>query len=163
MKRAREARRGDDAEAPRAATRDDARDATTTTDANDVGGAISGRRDGDGDGRRPERMARARREEMEANERERFRGARRRAAARETAQEKRVRLAKAYLERLREEQAAEDTDEDDGDEEGKNLDSHTRLAARLMEDAQRKSGHQRASIADRTTATKGAGEAVAGT
>ena len=54
-----------------------------------------------------------------------------------------MRLAKAYLERLRAEQAAEDTDEEEDEGEGKNLDSHTRLANRLLEEAQRKSGHQR--------------------
>lgn len=72
---------------------------------------------------------------------------------RETAQEKRIRLAKAYLERLRAEQAEEsDEDEKDGDDadgEKRHLDSHTRLAARLAEEAKRSSGHQRASVGDR--------------
>mmetsp|Transcript_5531 Transcript_5531/g.12265 ORF Transcript_5531/g.12265 Transcript_5531/m.12265 type:complete len:541 (-) Transcript_5531:110-1732(-) len=74
------------------------------------------------------------------------------ARARESAQEKRIRLAKAYLERLRQEQAEESEDEDEaGDEdgEGRHLDSHTRLAARLADEAQRKSGHQRAAVGDR--------------
>ena len=137
------------------ATRDEARDDDDDDGANAREGDFADDGDGDGDGDDRNGLARARREEMEANENasdsEQREAA---AAARETAQEKRVRLAKAYLERLREEQAAEDTDEDDGEEERKNLDSHTRLAARLMEDAQRKSGHQRASIADRTTATR---------
>lgn len=78
-------------------------------------------------------------------------------AERETAQEKRLRLAKAYLDRLRAEQAAEDSDEDDkddDDDEARNMDSHTRLAARLAEDAARKSGHQRAAVAKRIEAPK---------
>jgi len=70
--------------------------------------------------------------------------------ARETAQEKRIRLAKAYLERLREEAEAEDTEEEDEEAEGgRNLDSHARLSNMLMEDAQRKMGHQRMAVADR--------------
>ena len=78
-------------------------------------------------------------------------------AERETAQEKRLRLAKAYLDRLRAEQAAEDSDEgddEDEDDEARNMDSHTRLAARLAEDAARKSGHQRAAVAKRIEAPK---------
>ena len=71
------------------------------------------------------------------------------AEARETAQEKRIRLAKAYLERLREEAEAEDSEEEEDEGEGRNLDSHTRLSNKLMEDAQRKMGHQRLALADR--------------
>ena len=95
-------------------------------------------------------VARARREAMETEDgSDAEAAAEAEAAARETVQEKRIRLAKAYLERLREEAAAEDTDEEEEDGEGKNLDSHARLAGRLMVEAQKKSGHQREAIADR--------------
>ena len=61
-------------------------------------------------------------------------------------------MAKAYLERLRQEQAEEsdgEEGEEDEDGEARHLDSHTRLAARLADEAQRKSGHQRAAVGDR--------------
>ena len=107
-------------------------------------GVVGGAHDAEEESERADRagVARARREEMERTEEGSD------SEERETAQEKRVRLAKAYLERLRAEQAAEDTDEEEDEGEGKNLDSHTRLANRLLEDAQRKSGHQRAAVAD---------------
>jgi len=116
-------------------------------------GVVGGAHDAEEEDERADRagVARARREEMERAEE--GSDSEEKAAQRETAQEKRVRLAKAYLERLRAEQAEEDTDEEDDDREGKNLDSHTRLANRLLEDVQRKSGHQRAPVADRARAS----------
>jgi len=131
----------------------------------DVGGDDDEVRDGlDVSGDASEGLARTRRKESRGTAREDSDGEKEEedeedAAGRETAQEKRLRLAKAYLDRLREEQAAEDSDEDgDGggseDDEARNMDSHTRLAARLAEDAARKSGHQRAAVAKRIRAPK---------
>ena len=82
---------------------------------------------------------------------------------RETADEKRVRLARAYLEKLRREQALDASDDDDDDDLGggddddaskmekrrlKNLDSHDRLANKLAEEANEASGRHFREIAD---------------
>jgi ribosomal RNA-processing protein 9 len=70
-------------------------------------------------------------------------------AARETADEKRLRLAKSYLDKLRAEEAAAASEEEDEDDEDnlRNMDSHDRLANRLKDEALRVSGRVRREIA----------------
>jgi ribosomal RNA-processing protein 9 len=99
--------------------------------------------DGDGRARRAEGRGRGREEEESEEEIE------------ETADEKRLRLAKSYLDKLRAEEAEAggDSDEDDEDEEdARNMDSHDRLANRLKNEAMHKSGRVRREIARRVVA-----------
>ena len=72
----------------------------------------------------------------------------------ETADEKRLRLAKSYLDKLRAEEAEAGGDSDDAseDEENtdiRNMDSHDRLANRLKNEAMHRSGRVRREVAAR--------------
>ena len=100
--------------------------------------------DGDDRARRAEGRGRGREEEESEEEFE------------ETADEKRLRLAKSYLDKLRAEEAEAggDSDEDEEDEEDArgNMDSHDRLANRLKNEAMHKSGRVRREIARRVVA-----------
>ena len=103
--------------------------------------------DDDGDDRARRAEGRGREEEESEEEIE------------ETADEKRLRLAKSYLDKLRAEEAEAggDSDEDDEDEEdARNMDSHDRLANRLKNEAMHKSGRVRREIARRVVAPRGA-------
>jgi len=71
----------------------------------------------------------------------------------ETADEKRLRLAKSYLDKLRaeeEENASEEEEEDDDPHNNnvRNLDSHDRLADRLKNDAMERAGRARRQLAN---------------
>ena len=72
----------------------------------------------------------------------------------ETADEKRLRLAKSYLEKLRREEAEDGSgsDEDEDEDNIRNMDSHDRLANRLKNEAMAKSGRVRREIAHRVVA-----------
>ena len=99
--------------------------------------------DDDGDDRARRAEGRGREEEESEEEIE------------ETADEKRLRLAKSYLDKLRAEEAEAggDSDEDeDEDEDARNMDSHDRLANRLKNEAMHKSGRVRREIARRVVA-----------
>ena len=99
--------------------------------------------DDDGDDRARRAEGRGREEEESEEEIE------------ETADEKRLRLAKSYLDKLRAEEAEAggDSDEDeDEDEDARNMDSHDRLANRLKNEAMHKSGRVRREIARRVAA-----------
>lgn len=69
----------------------------------------------------------------------------------ETADEKRLRLAKSYLDKLRAEEAEAggDSDEDEDEDNIRNMDSHDRLANRLKNDAWQSSGRVRRELAHR--------------
>ena len=97
--------------------------------------------DDDGDDRARRAEGRGREEEESEEEIE------------ETADEKRLRLAKSYLDKLRAEEAEAggDSDEDE-DEDARNMDSHDRLANRLKNEAMHKSGRVRREIARRVVA-----------
>ena len=99
--------------------------------------------DDDGDDRARRAEGRGREEEESEEEIE------------ETADEKRLRLAKSYLDKLRAEEAEaggdSDSDEDE-DEDARNMDSHDRLANRLKNEAMHKSGRVRREIARRVAA-----------
>ena len=72
----------------------------------------------------------------------------------ETADEKRLRLAKSYLEKLRREEAEDGSgsEEEDDEDNIRNMDSHDRLANRLKNEAMAKSGRVRREIAHRVVA-----------
>ena len=79
--------------------------------------------------------------------------------AKETADEKRLRLAKSYLDKLRAEEAEAATDEDEDDEDNlRNMDSHDRLANRLKSEAMHRTGRVRREIAHRLVAPSLDGE-----
>ena len=70
----------------------------------------------------------------------------------ETADEKRLRLAKSYLEKLRaeeEEAGGDDSEDDDDDADARNLDSHDRLSNRLKNEAMQSYGRVRREVARR--------------
>ena len=73
----------------------------------------------------------------------------------ETADEKRLRLAKSYLDKLRQEEAEAggDSTDEEGEEgedvDARNMDSHDRLANRLKNEAMHKSGRARREVARR--------------
>ena len=98
---------------------------------------MEGAMDDDDDDRRPGAAA----SESESDE-----------EAKETADEKRLRLAKSYLDKLRAEEAEAATDEDEDDEDNlRNMDSG-RLANRLKSEAMHRTGRVRREIAHRLVA-----------